>query len=409
MSKARDIADLNFDAPDIDGGTIDGATINATGLTVDTDTLYVDSTNNRVGIGTTSPARILHLKEAVPCVRFEDTDVSGVYHDILSEQNKGFCIRVDEGNVASGSYFRVDIDNSEKMRIGDDGVLTVNNDIRMPWSSSKYLIGPVPKSSNAFLTSFDSLEINGADAVAGGQAMAGGSVIIRGGDGVTNSGTNSYAGSVTIAGGQHIGSGLGSGSGSVKIQTSGTTRMEVDGPSGNLLLGTDDDVVSDTSGSGLCYHASGNYLALSRDTTSSTAGMLYLNQTGVEGKSIGFRKDGTSVGSVYIYSNGVAYFTSSDRRLKDNIETITDGTDKLMAMNPVTHTWKADSEAPAVHGFIAQEMQDIVPEAVSGDPEGDEMMALDYGRITPVLVAALQDAHKKIAELEARLNELEGN
>jgi hypothetical protein len=76
-------------------------------------------------------------------------------------------------------------------------------------------------------------------------------------------------------------------------------------------------------------------------------------------------------------------------------------------MKPVTHTWIADPEAPSVHGFIAQEMQDIVPEAVSGDPEGEEMMSMDYGRITPVLVAALQDAHKKIEELEARINEME--
>lgn len=86
--------------------------------------LRIDS-SGRVGVGTTAPSRTLHLKEAVPCVRFEDTDASGVYHDILSEQNKGFCIRVDEGNVASGSYFRVDIDDSEKMRIDSSGNLLV--------------------------------------------------------------------------------------------------------------------------------------------------------------------------------------------------------------------------------------------------------------------------------------------
>ena len=78
-----------------------------------------------------------------------------------------------------------------------------------------------------------------------------------------------------------------------------------------------------------------------------------------------------------------------------------------MAMNPVTHTWKADPEAPAVHGFIAQEMQDVIPEAVSGEDGGDEMMSMDYGRITPVIVSALQDAHKKIEALEARINEME--
>ena len=78
-----------------------------------------------------------------------------------------------------------------------------------------------------------------------------------------------------------------------------------------------------------------------------------------------------------------------------------------MAMNPVTHGWKSDPEADTVHGFIAQEMMDIVPEAVSGTPDGEEMMSMDYGRITPVLVAALQDAHRKIAQLEARLDKVE--
>jgi hypothetical protein len=131
--------------------------------------------------------------------------------------------------------------------------------------------------------------------------------------------------------------------------------------------------------------------------SSGTGYMLkFADRTGITLGSI------TSAGA-----SGTTYNTTSDRRLKDNIETITDGTDKLMAMNPVTHTWKANSEAPAVHGFIAQEMQEIVPEAVSGEPEGEEMMSMDYGRITPVLVAALQDAHKKIEALEKRLAELE--
>jgi hypothetical protein len=104
---------------------------------------------------------------------------------------------------------------------------------------------------------------------------------------------------------------------------------------------------------------------------------------------------------------GVTYNTTSDRRLKENIEPIADGTDKLMAMNPVRHTWKSAPEVSAVHGFIAQEMQEIVPEAVSGTPDGEEMMSMDYGRITPVLVAALQDAHRKIEALEKRLSEME--
>jgi hypothetical protein len=142
---------------------------------------------------------------------------------------------------------------------------------------------------------------------------------------------------------------------------------------------------------------------------SSTNSCMYLsNPSGnTNDNFIIFSDAGSSVGSISGTSSGTTYNTTSDRRLKDNIEPIANGTEKLMAMKPVTHTWKADPEADAVHGFIAQEMMDVVPEAVSGDPDGEEMMSMDYGRITPVLVAALQDAHKKIAALEERLAEME--
>jgi hypothetical protein len=78
----------------------------------------------------------------------------------------------------------------------------------------------------------------------------------------------------------------------------------------------------------------------------------------------------------------------------------------LMAMNPVSHRWKADPDADAVHGFIAQEMKEIVPEAVGGEDGGEEMMSMDYGRITPVLVAALQEAISKIETLENQVSNL---
>jgi hypothetical protein len=139
----------------------------------------------------------------------------------------------------------------------------------------------------------------------------------------------------------------------------------------------------------------------------ATRSMLLNNISGGTHDAIWFSYGSVKNGSIVSSSSGITYNTTSDRRLKDNIETITDGTDKLMAMNPVTHTWKATPDAPAVHGFIAQEMQEVVPEAVSGEDGGDEMMSMDYGRITPVIVAALQDAHRKINELESRLAAME--
>jgi hypothetical protein len=58
-------------------------------------------------------------------------------------------------------------------------------------------------------------------------------------------------------------------------------------------------------------------------------------------------------------------------------------------------------------GFIAQEMVEVMPEAVSTGDDDDAMMNMDYGRITPILVSALQDAHRKIEQLEQRIAEME--
>jgi hypothetical protein len=156
-------------------------------------------------------------------------------------------------------------------------------------------------------------------------------------------------------------------------------------------------------------HGTSGYMEIVRTTSSDGSANVYMARSEyTNGRMFSFCTASAEVGSIRVNSSSTRYLTTSDRRLKDNIETITDGTAKVMAMNPVTHTWIADPDAPAVHGFIAQEIQEVIPESVSGTPDGEEMMSMDYGRITPVLVAALQDAHKKIAELEARLNTLEG-
>jgi hypothetical protein len=152
-----------------------------------------------------------------------------------------------------------------------------------------------------------------------------------------------------------------------------------------------------------------NLLGVNGIKVSNSGGpAAHLGRQGSDGEVVKFASQGTAdVGSIDCTTSGTTYTTTSDLRLKTDIQPIADGTEKLMAMNPVSHKWIADPEADAVHGFIAQEMQDIVPEAVSGKPDDEDMMSMDYGRITPVLVAALQDAHKKIEALEERLAELE--
>jgi hypothetical protein len=78
---------------------------------------------------------------------------------------------------------------------------------------------------------------------------------------------------------------------------------------------------------------------------------------------------------------------------------------KVQALNPVTYKWKVDGSDG--EGFIAHELAEVAPYAVSGEKDGEQMQGADYGKITPLLTAALQEAIAKIKTLEARIAALE--
>jgi len=188
----------------------------------------------------------------------------------------------------------------------------------------------------------------------------------------------------------------------ITFTVGGSERMRIDS-SGNVIQGNN-GTHSWTAINNTLFAAGGIGVTSNSDwglqmAGSTTERIRFFTSSGGTG----------TVGNISVSTAGTTYTTTSDRRLKDNIQPIADATDKLMDMKPVTHTWIDNPEAPQVHGFIAQEMQEVIPEAISGDAESDEMMSMDYGRITPVIVAALQDALNEIKELKTRIDELENN
>ena len=112
--------------------------------------------------------------------------------------------------------------------------------------------------------------------------------------------------------------------------------------------------------------------------------------------------------------SNVTYYTSSDYRLKDNIVSITDGITRVKQLNPVRHTWINNPALGTVDGWIAHELDEVCPDAVDGEKDAVredgsiKAQAADYGRITPLLAAALKEAIAKIEALEARVTTLEG-
>ena len=113
----------------------------------------------------------------------------------------------------------------------------------------------------------------------------------------------------------------------------------------------------------------------------------------------------STVGGIIINASTTTYATSSDYRLKENVAPMTGALAKVLELNPVTYTWKSDGSDG--QGFIAHELQAVVPDAVTGEKDGEEMQGVDYGKLTPILTAALQEAIAEIQSLKARIAVLE--
>jgi hypothetical protein len=119
---------------------------------------------------------------------------------------------------------------------------------------------------------------------------------------------------------------------------------------------------------------------------------------------------GTAVGNIITDASTTAYNTSSDYRLKENIIPLTGATDRFNQLQVHRFNFIADPDK-TVDGFIAHEVQDVVPEAITGekdavDDDGNPVyQGIDQSKLVPLLTAALQEAIAKIEVLEQRLND----
>ena len=145
-------------------------------------------------------------------------------------------------------------------------------------------------------------------------------------------------------------------------------------------------------------------------TTSSGEEALTIWRQAADGNFIKFLKtDGNICGSINNTSNGsvTTYATSSDYRLKENEISISNGIDRIKQLNPYRFNFK-DNPNNDLDGFFAHEVQDIVPEAVVGEKDGDEMQGIDQSKLVPLITAALQEAITKIESLESEIDQLKG-
>jgi hypothetical protein len=188
---------------------------------------------------------------------------------------------------------------------------------------------------------------------------------------------------------------------------SATERARIDS-SGNLLVGTTSTPqFNKTTGSGFEATSSGEVQIASDNNC------LVLNRTSAaDGDVQKFFKQGVQVGTITVTGAATAYNTSSDYRLKHDIQPMTGALAKVAALKPVTYKWNADDSQS--QGFIAHELQEVVPECVTGEKDAvdadgkPKYQGIDTSFLVATLAAAIQEQQANIESLKTRIEALEG-
>jgi hypothetical protein len=191
---------------------------------------------------------------------------------------------------------------------------------------------------------------------------------------------------------------------SIRFGTNFTNRAAYDmtlDSSGNLLVGTTTSAASDSNS--LLFAPSTKQMAV-QHATGTTSGTNYIN----------FLYAAANVGS--ITQNGttaVSYNTTSDYRLKENVQPLSNALAKVAALKPCTYTWKSAPDEIG-EGFIAHELQEVCPQAVTGEKDAlDEdgkpkYQSIDVSFLVATLTAAIQEQQALITQLQADVAALKG-
>ena len=452
---------------DINSGTIDGTVIGGStpaaisgttgsfsgNLAVDTNTLFVDAANNRVGVGTSSPTKTLDVRDDV---KFTTTSGVGlqIHNDSSNQSYLQFTNTVTGETSTSG--FQVGIDGAEEGMIwhyrSEPIKFATGNTERMRIDSSGN-VGIGGTTANAKLNVFQSLSgtygsaglwvtDNATTSLLMNNTSSGVSSIWSSGSLAFGSGTNDFTERMRIDSSGRVGIGTNSpgqglhlnetGTGQVVFAitnadtgsgnndglhlgldanenalffnkentaaifaTNNTERMRIDA-SGNLLVGTTS--LPGSSSAGCAIRGPSEDILKSTSVTTSKNQVVFYNPNG-------------AVGSINTSGSATTYNTSSDYRLKEDVQPMVGSADRLMALKPVNFAWKVDGSR--VDGFLAHEAQEVVPECVTGEKDAvdkhgkPEYQGIDQSKLVPLLTAALQEALQKIETLEARVAALE--
>ena len=200
------------------------------------------------------------------------------------------------------------------------------------------------------------------------------------------------------------------------LDSSGTNTLTFNKQgAGSMIFKTSDtDRITMLAGGKVCF-ASSVAESTANDNmqinTASDGGNIYMyqNTTALQGV-VDFRNTNGYIGSIQVTGSETRFNTSSDYRMKDNVNYTWSATDTVKSLKPCTFTFKGDSSTTC-YGFIAHELQEHIPHAVSGvkdatktDGDGSTIIdpqGVDFGKIVPYLVKTIQELEARITALES--------
>jgi len=189
----------------------------------------------------------------------------------------------------------------------------------------------------------------------------------------------------------------------MQFGTNGTLAMTIDS-SGNLMVGTTSPIQS------------GKFSVNGAITAQQTYGPMYIsneNNTDNVGRgSFNFLRGGSLVGQIVTTNSTCSYFSVSDHRLKENVAPMKGALAKVAALKPVTYKWKKDGTDG--QGFIAHELQAVVPDCVSGEKDAVnedgsiKPQGIDTSFLVATLTAAIQELKAELDATKAEVAALKG-
>ena len=196
--------------------------------------------------------------------------------------------------------------------------------------------------------------------------------------------------------------------------TSFTERMRIDS-SGNVLVGT---TAVDPAGNNTAGMSVGTGGGLSVQGTNTA---LVIGVPSAQTYGMAFRYQGNLAGRIGIEANNITVADTSDYRLKENVAPLSDALTKIKALKPSLYNFINDPDNKTHEGFIAHELQEVIPYAVSGEKDaliteatkdrgtvGEiDPQAVDLRKLVPTLVAAIQEQQTLIESLTARIAAVE--